>query len=87
MTTQDTLKEIEGRLKKATPGPWVAKDGDSMELLMDGDCQMCDLTYYPWTPDRFEDWEFIAHAHEDVAALLAEVRRLQPQDGAGENTT
>ena len=63
--------------KAATPGPWDFKSGGRFELhmpAMEFTCQMCDEQYYPWTPDRKEDWEWIALANPatilELCALL-----------------
>lgn len=72
------LDAIEARANAATPGPWhweaeddcrtlVAADLPNVEPLLffdDGWAQPCDR-------------EFVAHAREDVPALVAEVRLLR----------
>lgn len=77
--TDEQLAAIEQRVQAATPGPWRVeqKDGDRYLYDTSDTAMMCDMQYYPWAPDEEGDWQFIAHAREDVPALLAEVRRLQ----------
>lgn len=72
-----TLSEIEARAKAATPGPWVSfdvdRDGTTVETSA-GEILMGSLG----SPDATSaDTEFVAHAREDVPALVAEVRRLR----------
>ena len=76
MTPAD-LAEIEARLNAATPGPWrlaIACDeygqDESKSTVRAGYVDVC-------MADN-ADATFIAHAPTDIAALLAEVRRLTP---------
>ena len=56
-----------------TPGPWEVKYQGETHLYMNGDSQMCDMTYYPWVPDETADWERIARVPElERIALAAE---------------
>lgn len=77
------IDEIEARLKAATPGPWlVAYDADHpmnggmpfnfVVATIGNDTIAEDLCGY--------DARFIAHAPEDVAALIAEVRMLRAEN-------
>lgn len=86
--TENDIEAIEKRVKVATPAPWKFKRTGDWELIMTaaagGSVQMCDAQYYPWTPDRLEDWEFMAEARQDVPALIqawreqqVEIKRLQ----------
>ena len=76
--TQERLDAIQAREAKATAGPW-AIDGPAQ--CGPGDT----LTVYPvedggalaYVQPSWEDAEFIAHARQDVPALLAEVERLR----------
>jgi len=53
-----------------TPGPWTINHRDgSTKLDTPEGCIMCDEQYYPWTPDKDEDWRLIA-ASPDMLALL-----------------
>lgn len=72
------LDAIEARANTATPGPWAVSEDYSDVLAPDGS----QLASY-WNPtSETENGEFIAHAREDVPALLAEVRRLRAQVAA-----
>ena len=69
------LEAIEERCNEATPGPWtVNEDGGLMaskgyELIgSDGDAV--------WMMSH-DDAVFIAHAREDIPALIREIRRLR----------
>ena len=88
--TPERLAEIRARVQGATPGPWEAVAGafgdpangpDHMRVLREGWTEAYDAEH---TVARLEydarggsDAEFIAHAREDVPALLAEVERLK----------
>lgn len=81
------LEPIEARLNAATPGPWWLlneytephQDGDEWHIYARVGNRV------PRVVDNTEDqltWpdaEFIAHAPTDVAALIAEVRRLRDE--------
>lgn len=80
--TQTQLLEIKSRLAAATPGPWTASQGSD---------EYNDPTefYYVTSPTdtvfldgglcEQADADLIAHAPDDIAALVAEVERLQGQ--------
>ena len=79
MTADGTLDldAIKARAEAATAGPWEADDSDA-----DG----VNVGWYVWSDfDEttvaphldHDDAEFIAHAREDVPALIAEVERLR----------
>ena len=89
--TEERLVEIRGREKVATQGPWRAK----CEILEADECgnATAEITYVS-TNDKGicilygrghddantqEDATFIAHAREDVPALLDEVERLRAE--------
>jgi hypothetical protein len=73
MTQDLTPEAVAKMLEGVTPGPWIVEYKYGTTRLMMGDsCQMCDETYYPWTPDNLKDWHFIAWAREAVPALAAE---------------
>jgi hypothetical protein len=66
------LQAIRKRAEAATEGPWQCAnttDGpwilDAHDMIITGTCE------------RDTDGEFIAHARQDVPALIAEVERLQ----------
>jgi hypothetical protein len=86
--SQQRRAEVRARLEATTPGEWTAvllppnehhkhpvhwvkaryEDGTTEMSQVVADC--------PW---RQSDAEFIAHARQDVPALLAEVERLQAE--------
>lgn len=80
--TEEELAAIEARAKAATPGPWVV--GETWrDHVVDGRFQD---GYWPVASQPGMDHEgawlkgnaaFVAHAREDVPALVAEVRRLR----------
>lgn len=73
--TDQQLDEIEARTTAASLGPWTVSEDYSDVLSPDGD----QLASY-WNPTaETRNGEFIAHAREDVPALLAEVRRLRAE--------
>lgn len=61
MTAAKRLDEIEARLSAATPGPWTRTQWEEEQPGV------------PWDADA----EFIAHAREDVPALIAVVRKVE----------
>ena len=75
------IQEIEARLEAATQGPWdfetIPETGESRVVVFSntGD-PMLDVSVAPYGV-RAEDAEFIAHAPEDIRALIAEVKRLE----------
>ena len=79
--TESQLAEIEARVQAATPGPWKSmwegrdhQSGDHFIMRGTDDARYDDLFL---SPGRIEDQDFVAHARQDVPALLAEVRRLR----------
>ena len=87
--TNEQLTEIEARLNSATPGPWIDTDSkpeaEGVVLILAGSdplstdakeiCVFCDMEICDG-PDLHNS-VFIAHAPTDIAALIAEVRRLR----------
>ena len=75
-----TLDTIEARLNAATPGPWVraARGGEqSHDSIWPADVTALDrIAFIENTDDHPGDADLIAHAPEDLRALIAEVRRL-----------
>ena len=67
---------------KHTPGPWEIryKNGDT-HLYMAGRSQMCDMTYYPWTPENPADWVLIAAAPDMYEALKEILEHFEPIAG------
>lgn len=87
MLTDERLAEIEARAQAATDGPWqAALDRPSHPSVGDitapGNhhvvCFGHDYDEYG-SIDNVADAAFIAHARDDIPALLAEVRRLREQ--------
>ena len=78
--TDKRLTDIRARLAAATEGPWSV---DGPAQCGPGDT----LTVYPvedggtiaYVRPSWDDAEFIAHAREDIPALLAEVERLREE--------
>ena len=83
MTTLD-LEPIKERLAAATPGPWKAKedswDGYSVVIDDSGPGVSIIAEQIGQGEDKGRgDAEFIAHAPEDIAALITEVETLRGQ--------
>ena len=83
------LDAIKARLAAATPGPWAiwhdldhqgfttVGDADSYaEILANGECEESNPTAHVYVE---EDANLIAHAPADLAALVAEVERLEQE--------
>ena len=78
MTPSERMSEIEGRLAKATPGPWSADDDCDVEsdaLPVDENGCGGDIASFPF--GRFADADFTAHARQDITWLLDRVRELE----------
>ncbi len=55
-----------------SPGPWLFEEGSDRSILdAHGQSLMCDLTYYPWCPEKDADWRLIAAAPELFEMLKA----------------
>ena len=66
------LKAIKTRYEAATPGPWVPEhysldDWEIIPVARGQDYGICGQS----------DAEFIAHAREDIPALIVEIERLR----------
>ncbi len=75
------LEAIKARCKAATKGPWkytYSKEDNEHNVILHGDDYNDDtvLLFYEGCQTGNADAEFIAHAREDVPALVAEVERL-----------
>lgn len=92
--TEERLAEIRGREKAATQGPWkagkddftkniiqAAKDRGTIIVQRMDDYNMFWNSYIP-IEQTFADADFIAHAREDIPALLDEVERLREENEA-----
>lgn len=81
MTNERNLSDIEiaqmrARCDVATPGPWLARielregfSGSDFIETYDQDIELLGATE--------ADFDFIAHARQDIPALLAEIDRLR----------
>ena len=74
--TDEELTEIRHRCERASPGPWKAwvegrdhQSGSSMVQTGADDIEMSGAAN--------ADYDFIAHARQDIPRLLAEVERLR----------
>ena len=75
--TQEQLDAIRGRVTAATHGPWCHWSGwDQRDNCVKSDSREDMHTVADVIPEA-DDAQFIAHAREDVPALLAEVERLR----------
>jgi hypothetical protein len=78
--TEDELKAIRERADKATPGPWIDFiDTDGYLSVRDyTNIAICDFGDLEGTEGwDHDDAEFVAHARQDIPALVKEVERLQ----------
>ena len=78
------LKEIASRHERATPGPWKSfvegrdhASGSNFIRTAGEDIYL--------TGASIADQDFIANAHQDVPALIREVRRLRARLGEPSN--
>lgn len=73
------LDAIEARVNAATDGSREADGAGSIWQELDNDDDRCLYHHmvYGTDNDHFADAEFIAHAREDVPALVARVRELE----------
>lgn len=74
----ETLRQIEERAAAATPGPWAHGAAEGGSWACAGDEAIVTLDGREHGQD-VADAEFIAHARQDVPALLTEVRRLRAE--------
>jgi hypothetical protein len=81
MITDNELDEIENRCMKAQPAPWKAyiegrdhESGSSMIMTGEGEQRGEDIDMIGATD---ADFDFIAHARQDVPRLIAELRMLK----------
>ncbi|MDE6093095.1 MAG: hypothetical protein K2F73_07560 [Ruminococcus sp.] len=76
--TDEELQEIRNRCEKATGGHWVAyiegrdiECGSSFIMTAGNDLEITGAT--------IADYDFIAHAKQDIITLLDEIERLRSQ--------
>ncbi|MBN1207447.1 MAG: hypothetical protein JXB05_21395 [Myxococcaceae bacterium] len=79
--TDSELDEIRARCQAATPGPWKAfiegrdhESGSSFIMTGEGVGRRQDIEMSGATT---ADYDFIAHARQDVPRLLEEIARLR----------
>ena len=86
MMTKEQLAEIKERLAAATPGPWCStayhedEHGPHIENEDEITVAVCSLS----VPEHRANGSLIAYAPEDIAAMLAEIERLQTSAKANE---
>jgi hypothetical protein len=78
MMTEAELFAIQARCDQASRGPWKSfiegRDHESgSSFIRTGEMQGADIELFGATE---ADQDFIAHARQDIPALLAEIRRL-----------
>jgi hypothetical protein len=75
--TPEALDTIEARTNAATEGPWrsVCDGVSDYHWIKGGNLYRDGITV-----DIHEDAEFIAHAREDIPALVVELRRLRTEN-------
>jgi hypothetical protein len=79
--TEADLQAIEARLKAATPGPWEAQIPAMMGEFPRAKIKPLKIEgkLYNHPMLKTADAELIANAPQDLALLIAEVRRLQKE--------
>ena len=86
--TNEELKEIEARAKRATAGPWTSylegRDQDVGDnFIMTGIADDEEDWSEERGPDLYvfggteDDQDFIAHARQDIPVLIVEIKRLK----------
>jgi hypothetical protein len=62
-------------MSKYTKGEWkVVLESEGKHLMVDEESIMCNMAYYPWTPDNPADWDLIAQApamHKELEKIIA----------------
>jgi hypothetical protein len=83
-----SLEEIRERAEKATPGPWDIDGSDNqnwgIRSVAGDQPSIAPMAGYR-SKDTEADAEFIAHAREDVPALLARIEKLEAIAEAAED--
>jgi len=81
LITDDELNKIEARAEAAPAGPYTQNERTPWELSTNGGKAFCVTGQELWwlqDESRIDGLvKFIAHARQDVPALVAEVRRLR----------
>jgi len=81
------LQEIKERERKATGGPWVNMGEVDPDNPFFGQIwsaneesgRLKTIVTMAELDDQTDDFNFIAHAREDIPALVAEIERLQAE--------
>ena len=80
--TDEELQAIKDRCEDATPGPWWSikiRDGQDWHEWFQWPYPPMRVGATIYTPQQIRDINFIAHAREDIPALIAEIERLQDE--------
>lgn len=77
--TEEALKEIEARANAAIPGPWSTYGDEESGLWIDTPRDKPAFVVGYEGEIEAPTARFVAHAREDVPALVAEVRRLKAE--------
>ena len=97
--TPEQLQAIKQRFERATPGPWHVWNGYTVGLTAQSGTYAAERIGPAYTGDenpwyglfggdmsiegRVADMEFVAHAWEDIAALLEALEGLEELDQVG----
>ena len=81
MISEDELRQIEQRVNQAQAGPWKAyienrdhECGSDFIMTGEGDQRGEDIEMFGATD---ADYDFIAHARQDIPRLIKEIRELK----------
>lgn len=81
MITEEELRQIEQRANQAQPGPWKAfvegrdhQSGSDFIMTGTGGQRGADIEM---TGATIADYDFIAHARQDIPRLINEIRELK----------
>lgn len=80
MLPEKELREIENRLYRATPGPWVSSYSENGKISIYSESRERAYFYHgEWIADvsTEEDLKFLVNSVEDIQKLLKEVYRLK----------
>jgi hypothetical protein len=75
--TSEQLAQIKERASKATAGPWCKFFGEGIGIESEVKSGVAGEVVSQGGVTKYPDAEFIAHAREDVPALITEVERLR----------
>lgn len=82
MLTQEQIQEIKARHEATTPGAWVDREprettGFGHTVFSLRTCQHILSMHGKNKQEKLANAEFIAHAHQDIPALLAHIEELE----------